>query len=117
MNKLMTILLLLFIYPLNSYADSQLGKILYHAYCTQCHGGEGDGYGVNADFMEVQPRGHTDGEDMMTRSDEDLFKVIKFGGKAIDKSILMPNRDGNLSDDEIHSLVGYLRVLCCEGEE
>jgi cytochrome c oxidase cbb3-type subunit 3 len=117
MNKLMIILLLLVISPLNSHADSMLGKVLYQNYCTQCHGVEGDGYGVNAEFMEVQPRDHTDGEDMMTRSDEDLFKVIKFGGKAIDKSILMPNWDGNLSDDEINSIVGYLRVLCCGGEE
>lgn len=117
MHQLMTLLFLLILYPLNSIADSMPGKALYQTYCTQCHGVEGDGYGVNAEFMEVQPRDHTDREDMITRSDEDLFKVIKFGGKSIDKSILMPNWDGNLSDDEIYSLVAYLRTLCCqEGE-
>ena len=66
--------------------------------------------------MEVLPRDHTDTDEMSARTDEDLFKVIKFGGKAIDKSVLMPNWEGTLTDDEIHSLVGYLRVLCCDEE-
>jgi len=46
------------------------------------------------------------------RSDADLFKVIKEGGLAIDKSVLMPPWRDSLSDDEIHGLVKYLRKLC-----
>ena len=117
MNKLMTMALILCLCPLASYAHDMTGKKLYQTYCIQCHGVEGDGYGINVEFMEVLPRDHTDTKEMMARTDEDLFKVIKFGGKAIDKSVLMPNWDGNLSDDEIDSLVCYLRVLCCQGEE
>ena len=48
------------------------------------------------------------------RTDEDLFKAIKHGGKAVNKSVLMPNWNANLSDDDIHSLVAYLRELCCK---
>jgi cytochrome c oxidase cbb3-type subunit 3 len=100
-----------------SQADPMSGKKLYQAYCAQCHGMEGDGYGINVESMEVLPRDHTDTKEMMARTDADLFKVIKFGGKSIDKSVLMPNWDGTLADDEIDLLVAYLRVLCCKAEE
>ena len=117
MNKVAVVGLLLgSFFSMNSIADPMSGKKLYQAYCAQCHGMEGDGYGINVEFMEVLPRDHTDTEEMSARTDKDLFKVIKFGGKAIDKSVLMPNWDGNLTDDEIHSLVAHLRVLCCETE-
>lgn len=90
------------------------GKQLYKVYCTQCHGIEGDGYGINVEDMEVLPKDHSDTEEMISRTDADLFKAIKFGGKAVDKSVLMPNWDTNLSDDQINALVKYLRVLCCQ---
>lgn len=94
-------------------SDAARGQTLYRIYCTQCHGVEGDGYGINVADMEVLPRDHTETKEMKTRTDKDLFKAIKFGGKAIDKSVLMPNWDGNLSDQQIQDLVKYLRVLCC----
>lgn len=90
------------------------GKELYRIYCTQCHGVEGNGKGVNAATLSVQPRDHTDTAEMSARTDEDLFKAIKHGGKAVNKSVLMPNWDANLSDDDIHALVAYLRELCCK---
>lgn len=93
--------------------DAARGKALYRAYCTQCHGLAGNGKGINAPQLAVQPRNHTDRAEMSARSDADLFKAIKEGGQAVNKSILMPNWDGNLSDDEIHDLVAYLRQLCC----
>lgn len=88
------------------------GKALYKTYCWQCHGMNADGMGVNIRDMSVQPRDHTDTKKMAARSDDELFKVIKEGGQAISKSVLMPAWQGVLSDDEIHSLVRYLRELC-----
>jgi cytochrome c oxidase cbb3-type subunit 3 len=84
----------------------------YKAYCVQCHGMEGNGKGVNIRDMSVQPRDHTDAKAMSARSDESLFKVIKEGGTSISKSILMPNWDGMLSDEEIRDMVLHLRKLC-----
>ena len=52
---------------------------------------------------------------MSARTDDDLFKAIKEGGQAVNKSILMPNWDGNMTDAEIHDVVAYLRALCCAG--
>ncbi|MCI0506277.1 MAG: cytochrome c [Gammaproteobacteria bacterium] len=90
----------------------ETGEALYKTYCSQCHGIKGDGMGVNVRDMAVQPRDHTDRVAMSSRSDADLFKVVKEGGQAISKSVLMPAWAGAISDDEINSLVKHMRVLC-----
>ncbi|MCB0220868.1 MAG: cytochrome c [Chrysiogenetes bacterium] len=97
-----------------SAGEKHDGVKLYRLYCAQCHGLHGDSFGVNSYDMDVAPRDHTDTAEMSARTDAELFKAIKFGGKAVNKSILMPNWDGNLSDEEIHALVKYLRELCCK---
>lgn len=97
-------------------ADASHGKALYELYCTQCHGMTGHGNGLNAPKLAVQPRNHTDQAEMSARTDDDLFKAIKHGGQAVNKSVLMPNWDGNMSDDEIHDVIAYLRELCCKAE-
>jgi cytochrome c oxidase cbb3-type subunit 3 len=113
--------LALFITMANSQAlvaaDAEHGRTLYRTYCAQCHGLEGDGFGVNSLYMEVAPKDHTETAEMQTRSDADLFKAIKDGGKAVDKSALMPNWDANLSNDEILALVAYLRILSKTGSK
>jgi len=73
---------------------------------------QGDGMGLNVRDMSVQPRDHTSKKAMGGRSDEDLFNVIKDGGLALDKSVLMPPWADTLSDKEIHELVNYLVKLC-----
>lgn len=98
-----------------SVASGVSGEALYQAYCSQCHGLHGDGFGVNSYDIDVAPRDHTDTAEMSARTDGDLFKAIKYGGKAVNKSPLMPNWDGNLSDDEISLIVKHLRRLCCQG--
>ena len=85
---------------------------VYKTYCWQCHGMEGNGMGINIPDMSVQPRDHTDSKEMSARSDAELFKAIKEGGRSIDKSLLMPAWEGVLSDEQIKGLVRYLRQLC-----
>ena len=121
MNVRKTLIPLFFlIMPLSVIAADQgdaTGKQLYQLYCSQCHGIEGDGFGVNSYDMDIAPRDHTDTGEMAARTDEDFFKVIKFGGKAIDKSVLMPDWGGNMSDEEINLVVIYLREICCAESE
>lgn len=93
--------------------EVEQGRLLYEIYCTQCHGKNGTGEGINVRDMSVQPRNHTDSDEMITRTDEDLEKVIKQGGKSVDKSVLMPAWGDNLSDEQVEALVKYLRELCC----
>ena len=71
----------------------------------------GDGFGLNAPNLAVPPRDHTDAAYMASRTDEQLFAVIKHGGAAQGKSALMPPWGGRLSDREIAALVAYLRTL------
>lgn len=97
-------------------SDKYLGKQLYQVYCVQCHGITGDGYGINVEDMSVLPKDHTDKKEMITRSDADLFKAIKYGGKAVSKSALMPAWEANLSDKQINAIVVYLRDVCCSDE-
>ncbi len=97
-------------------ADAEHGKTLYAVYCTQCHGVAGNGKGINSVALPIQPRDHTDTGEMSARTDADLFKAIKHGGKAVNKSVLMPNWDANLNDEDINALVAYLRELCCNGK-
>ena len=96
----------------SSASAAEDGAVLYKTYCAQCHGIHGNGKGVNVRDMSVQPRDHTDAKAMSARSDQDLAKVIKEGGIAINKSVLMPPWGGVFSDEEIDDLVHYLRTLC-----
>lgn len=89
----------------------ETGKRLYLAICAYCHGARGDGFGLNAPNLAVPPRDHTDAAYMASRTDEQLFAVIKDGGAAHGKSTLMPPWGGRLSDRDITALVAYLRTL------
>ncbi|MBL4909594.1 MAG: cytochrome c [Alteromonadaceae bacterium] len=117
--KYIQVIALLLLLTNNALAtnDVKKGEILYQAYCTQCHGINGDGWGVNAATMDVLPKDHTDTKGMITRTDADIFKAIKEGGKAVSKSNLMPNWDANMTDEEINYLVVYVRTLCCQKGE
>jgi cytochrome c oxidase cbb3-type subunit 3 len=99
--------------PVLAEGDPAHGKALYETYCTQCHGVRGNGHGINAASLAVQPRDHTDSGEMSARTDEDLVKAIAEGGKAVNKSVLMPVWGRNLNEAEIRDLVAYLRELCC----
>ena len=89
----------------------ETGKRLYLGICAYCHGASGDGFGLNAPNLAVPPRDHTDAAYMASRTDEQLFAVIKFGGAAQGKSALMPPWRNRLSDREVTALVAYLRAI------
>lgn len=84
---------------------------LYDTYCVQCHGVNRDGNGINSAQMSVKPRDHTDSKAMGDTPDDLLFKAIKSGGLAVNKSVLMPAWGGVLTDEEIQELVKYLRFV------
>jgi len=90
---------------------SPLAVKLYDTYCVQCHGVNRDGNGINSGVMSVKPRDHTDAKAMGDTPDDLLFKAIKSGGLAVNKSVLMPTWGGVLTDEEIHELVKYLRYV------
>lgn len=88
----------------------------YRHYCTQCHGEQGKGDGINAKLISVEPRNHTDTAEMGKLSDAKLFEAISGGGIAVNKSTLMPPYEHTFAKNEIQALVQYLRTLCnCKG--
>ena len=87
----------------------------YQWYCAQCHGIEGKGNGVNAKFLTVPPRDHTKAAYLETRTDEQFFEAIKFGGLSVGRAPCMPAWGNTLNDSTIYELVRYIRELCqCE---
>ncbi len=87
-------------------------KSNYAMYCAPCHGETGKGNGPQAEAMEVPPRNHTDGNYLSTRTNEQIYKIIKEGGPAVGFSSSMPPFDYTLTDDEIKGMVKYVRALC-----
>ena len=88
---------------------------VYQWYCTQCHGLEGKGDGINAKLLTVPPRDHTKADYLETRTDSHLFDAIKLGGLAVGRAPCMPSWGNTLDEKMIHSLVRYIRELCqCE---
>jgi len=117
MNKYSLIMIVASLFLQTSIASAESAKDNYRTYCMQCHGMEGTGMGVNIQDMSVQPRNHTDTKAMKMRTDGELFKVIKEGGLAINKSSLMPPWADTFTDNEIKDLVKHLRKLCnCKHE-
>ena len=87
----------------------------YQFYCTQCHGVDGHGKGINAPHLTVPPRDHTKADYLETRTDEHLFTAIQQGGLAVGRAPCMPSWQHTLDENTMHSLVSYIRELCqCE---
>lgn len=105
---------LMFIAAPAAYAEE--AYLNYKSYCMQCHGMHGKGDGVNVPAMNVRPRDHSDNKYMMTRTNTEIYKAIKFGGPAVNKSIKMPAWGDTFTEEEIHQMVGHIRTLCCEKE-
>lgn len=98
-----------------AHPATEATRATYQWYCAQCHGVKGKGNGINAPHTAVPPRDHTKAEYLETRTDEQLFHVIKFGGLAGGRAPCMPQWGHTLDDPTIHALVSYIRELCrCE---
>lgn len=88
----------------------------YALYCVQCHGTAGTGKGINAPYLAVAPRNHSDPKAMGELSDANVALAIKEGGSAVGKSTQMPSWKHNLTDAEIKDIVALLRTKCkCTG--
>lgn len=85
------------------------GKAIYKANCVACHGESGKGDGPAAGVLKPKPRDHTDPAYMNTLSNEEIGKVIKFGG-AIKGKPLMPSNP-QINGDDLDALILYTRSL------
>jgi mono/diheme cytochrome c family protein len=84
----------------------------YTAYCERCHGENGHGDGPSAVTLKTKPRNFGDCKRLRQISDDTMFNAIKRGGAYVGLSGDMPDWSTDLSDDEIHDLVVYVRTFC-----
>ncbi len=93
-------------------ANAQDASLLYKIYCARCHGFTGHGDGADAGTLKSHPREFTDCKLMGTISDDTMFKAIKDGGTAVNQSNDMPSWAAGLGDNQIHSVITYIRGFC-----
>ena len=87
------------------------GRFLFLKFCAHCHGNRGGGDGFNAEYLDKDPTELSNPKFLSKRSNEKLFRVINLGGAKVKKSHLMPGFGHTLSEEEIWSLVAFIRHL------
>lgn len=96
-------------------ADAFAMRHAKHTYvqdCANCHGADGKGDGPGAAILDPKPRDFANCKDMSKRSDAELFKAISQGGVAVGLSGEMQPWGDQLSEQQIHELIKYVRAFC-----
>lgn len=89
--------------------DAPDGEALFKRMCAGCHGNRGDGGTGHRGGFSPHVTTLADKEYMDSVPDEYLVLVIKEGGAAAGKMATMPAWEKRLSDEEIRSIVAYIR--------
>ncbi len=84
-------------------------KADYEKTCASCHGATGKGDGPAAKAIKPAPTDFSTA--LKGKSDADITKIIKEGGKAVGKAPTMPAYGSKLKDDQIEALVKYIKEL------
>jgi len=92
-----------------SAASIAKGRLTYQTNCAPCHGTAGKGDGPAAAALNPKPRDHTNGSYMNKLTNAHIFFVIRNGGASYGYPT-MPAQP-NLSDDEIKSVIAFVRSL------
>lgn len=122
-NIILFLALLILVVPADA-ADPAAGEKIHITRCVKCHGkdGKGDGKELLKFKEKAKIRGEvipdpvdwTDAAGMSKWTDDQLFAIIKKGGKKVGKDELMPpfgRGRRRLSDAEIADLVAFIRSL------
>ena len=94
--------------------DLSRGKLSYNEKCANCNGPTRRGDGPQAAFLDPKPTNLSDTKYMSALTDEYIFKTISEGGIAAGKSNLMPRWKFVLSEDDIWSVIAYIRYDICK---
>jgi mono/diheme cytochrome c family protein len=85
-------------------AASAKGKEIYARDCAMCHGDNGNGQSDLAKDMQLTLKDWTDPKSLADVSDQQLFDMIRKG-----KDKMPPEDPGRAKDDEIRSIILYIR--------
>jgi len=103
---------------LSAGGNLKSGRALYMEHCLHCHGVSGEGNGPTAQYLNPRPRDYRLGQFKFKSTkpaekitQDDLGRVIKYGipGTYMPSFLL-------LDDEELHSIVEYVRWLSIRGE-
>jgi mono/diheme cytochrome c family protein len=116
MNKTSIILALLLVPTLAlaggrvQSGDPARGAVLYKLHCAACHGPDGRGDGPLAKPLGTPaPADLRDVAFLMQRTDDDLFKAVSEGGRAVKAGFAMPAFTGQLGLLDLWDLVAFVR--------
>jgi mono/diheme cytochrome c family protein len=74
--------------------DRKEAELVFTSRCVTCHGPQGQGDGPGAEKLDPKPQNYHNAEWQKTVTDEEIEKVIVYGGAAAGKSPQMvPNPD------------------------
>jgi cytochrome c6 len=85
--------------------DSSAGAAVYKEKCTTCHGPDGAGTTVGKSLQVADLRS----PEVQKKSDADLTQSVSDGKGN------MPAFKGNITDDEIHAVIAFVRTFAGKG--
>jgi cytochrome c oxidase cbb3-type subunit III len=80
------------------------GGIVYRAYCILCHGERADGQARASKLYGTINLNPFNGRDY-------IEKIIRYGGKAVGRSEIMPTWQEELSEEQINDVVEYVVIV------
>jgi mono/diheme cytochrome c family protein len=83
------------------------GGLVFANYCVTCHGINADGNGRAARLYNPRPAN-------LRTSDKNnayIGLIVKLGGEAMGRSQFMPPWGAELTDEQMHDLVAYIRSI------
>jgi len=83
------------------------GGIAFRTYCVLCHGAAGKGDGRAAKMYTPKPANLT----VSPFPDQYKEMIIRGGGVSVGRSAFMPPWGDELTNEQIHDLVAFLREL------
>ena len=83
------------------------GSIAFRTYCVLCHGSAGKGDGRAAKMYMPRPANLT----VSPFNDKYKEMIIRGGGASVGRSQFMPPWGDELTEEQIHDLVAFLREL------
>ncbi len=95
--------------PLN-YQQSQ-GQRLFYRDCVWCHADSTPAGPSNRSNVSPTPSLMNDGSVLNKLDDDYLQNIIALGGSAVGKSAMMPPWGKSLSQDDVRSLIAYIRAI------
>jgi mono/diheme cytochrome c family protein len=88
------------------------GKRLFLHYCSPCHGETAEGSGrYFPSYIDPQPPDFINSDYFQETNENVIFRAIKFGSKALDKSNYSPPYGETLINEEIMYIIKYLKFL------